>query len=132
MWEKLANTVSDKSDRIYCIIDEPQRGMKGREASKATTIMQKFIKGSDEDHIPPMPVVIGMSATTQRFNALVEGTSSTIHKAIVPADEVRASGLLKDSIVITYPEATVVHNVMSILQAAAADWKANLEPLPPF
>lgn len=45
--------------------------MQGREASKATTIMQKFIKGSSVDGIPPMPVVIGMSATPQRFNALV-------------------------------------------------------------
>ena len=64
IWETLANTVRDKSDRLYFIIDEAHRGMQGREASKATTIMQKFIKGSDEDHIPPMPVVIGMSATT--------------------------------------------------------------------
>ena len=101
--------------------------MQGREASKATTIMQKFIKGSDEDHISPMPVVIGMSATTQRFNALVEGTSSTIHKSIVTADEVRASGLLKDRIVITYPEASAVNNDMAILQAAADDWKEKWE-----
>lgn len=127
IWETLANTVRDKSDRLYFIIDEAHRGMQGREASKATTIMQKFIKGSEEDHIPPMPVVIGMSATTQRFNALVEGTSSTIHKAIVTADEVRASGLLKDRIVITYPEASAVNNDMAILQAAADDWKEKWE-----
>lgn len=95
--------------------------------SKATTIMQKFIKGSDTDKIPPMPVVIGMSATTQRFNALVEGTSSTIHKAVVTADEVRASGLLKDRIVITYPEEESVNNDMAILQAAADDWKQKWE-----
>ena len=127
IWETLANTVRDKSDRLYFIIDEAHRGMQGREASKATTIMQKFIKGSEEDHIPPMPVVIGMSATTQRFNALVEGTSSTIHKSIVTADEVRASGLLKDRIVITYPEASAVNNDMAILQAAADDWKEKWE-----
>ena len=127
IWETLANTVRDKSDRLYFIIDEAHRGMQGREASKATTIMQKFIKGSDEDHISPMPVVIGMSATTQRFNALVEGTSSTIHKSIVTADEVRASGLLKDRIVITYPEASAVNNDMAILQAAADDWKEKWE-----
>ena len=127
IWETLANTVRDKSDRLYFIIDEAHRGMQGREANKATTIMQKFIKGSDEDHIPPMPVVIGMSATTQRFNALVEGTSSTIHKSIVTADEVRASGLLKDRIVITYPEASAVNNDMAILQAAADDWKEKWE-----
>lgn len=95
IWQTIANTVREKSDRLYFIIDEAHRGMQGREAGKATTIMQKFIKGSDEDNIPPMPVVIGMSATTQRFNALVEGTFSTIHKSVVTADEVRASGLLR-------------------------------------
>ncbi|MFQ7542051.1 MAG: DEAD/DEAH box helicase [Lachnospira sp.] len=123
IWQTIANTVIEKSDRLYFIIDEAHRGMQGREAGKATTIMQKFIKGSAEDNIPPMPVVIGMSATTQRFNALVEGTSSTIHKSVVTADEVRASGLLKDRIVITYPEAGSVNNDMAILQAAADDWK---------
>lgn len=127
IWQTLANTVREKSDRLYFIIDEAHRGMQGREASKATTIMQKFIKGSDSDGIPPMPVVIGMSATTQRFNVLVEGTSSTIHKSIVTTDEVRASGLLKDRIVITYPEEGTVNNDMAILQAAADDWKEKWE-----
>lgn len=127
IWETIANTVREKSDHLYFIIDEAHRGMQGREAGKATTIMQKFLKGSIEDRIPPMPVVIGMSATTQRFNALVEGTSSTIHKSVVTADEVRASGLLKDRIVITYPEAGSVNNDMAILQAAADDWKEKWE-----
>ena len=127
IWQTLANTVWEKSDRLYFIIDEAHRGMQGREASRATTIMQKFIKGSEDDGISPMPVVIGMSATTQRFNALVEGTSSTIHKSIVTTDEVRASGLLKDRIVITYPEEGAVNNDMAILQAAADDWKEKWE-----
>lgn len=123
IWQTIANTARKKSDRLYFIIDEAHRGMQGKEAGKATTIMQKFLKGSEEDHIPPMPVVIGMSATTQRFNALVEGTSSTIHKSIVTADEVRSSGLLKDRIVITYPEESSVNKDMAILQAAADDWQ---------
>lgn len=127
IWQTLANTVREKSDRLYFIIDEAHRGMQGLEAGKATTIMQKFLKGSDEDKITPMPVVIGMSATTQRFNKLVEGTSSTIHKSVVTADEVRASGLLKDRIVITYPEEGSVNNDMAILQAAADDWKEKWE-----
>lgn len=123
IWETLANTARDKSDRFYVIIDEAHRGMHGREAGKATTIMQKFIKGSDAEHLPPMPVVIGMSATSERFNRLVEGTSSTIHKSIVTADEVRASGLLKDRIIIVYPEENAHNKDMAILQAAADDWK---------
>ena len=104
IWETIANTIREKSDYLYFIIDEAHRGMQGSEAGKATTIMQKFIKGSEEDGISPMPVVIGMSATTQRFNMIVEGTSSTIHKSVVTVEEVRASGLLKDRIIITYPE----------------------------
>ena len=123
IWETLANTAREKSDRLYLIIDEAHRGMQGREASRATTIMQKFLKGSSEDTLDPMPVVIGMSATSERFNRLVEGTSSTIHKVVVTADEVRASGLLKDRIVITYPEESSLNKDMAVLQAAADDWK---------
>lgn len=123
IWETLANTAREKSDHLYLIIDEAHRGMQGREASRATTIMQKFLKGSSEDKLAPMPVVIGMSATSERFNRLVEGTSSTIHKVVVTADEVRASGLLKDRIVITYPEENSLNKDMAVLQAAADDWK---------
>lgn len=123
IWETLANTAREKSDHLYLIIDEAHRGMQGREAGRATTIMQKFLKGSSEDKLPPMPVVIGMSATSERFNRLVEGTSSTIHKVVVTADEVRASGLLKDRIVITYPEESSLNKDMAVLQAAADNWK---------
>ncbi len=125
IWETLANTAREKSDHLYLIIDEAHRGMQGREASRATTIMQKFLKGSAEDKIAPMPVVIGMSATSERFNCLVEGTSSTVHKVVVTADEVRASGLLKDRIVITYPDENSLNKDMAVLQAAADDWKTK-------
>ena len=123
IWETIANTALQKADRFYVIIDEAHRGMQGREAGKATTIMQKFLKGSPADHLPVMPVVIGMSATSERFNKLVEGTTSTIHKSIVTADEVRASGLLKDRIIIAYPEENTVNKDMAVLQAAVDDWK---------
>ena len=123
IWETLQNTVRDKSDRLYFIIDEAHRGMQGREAGIATSIMQRFLKGSPVNHLGPMPVVIGMSATTQRFNQLVEGTTSTVHKVIVTAAEVRASGLLKDRIIITYPEDANSHSDMAVLQAATDEWK---------
>lgn len=123
IWETLSNTVREKSDRLYFIIDEAHRGMQGREAGKATTIMQKFLKGSEVDHIPPMPVVIGMSATMKRFNRLVENTTSSVHKVIVTPDDVRASGLLKDRIIITYPDEDAANNDMAVLQAAADNWK---------
>lgn len=123
IWETLGNTVYEKSNRLYFIIDEAHRGMKDKAAAKATTIMQKFIKGSEDDNLVPMPVVIGMSATSERFNKLVEETSSTIQKVVVSPDEVRASGLLKDRIVISYSEESSVNKAMAVLQAAADDWK---------
>lgn len=123
IWETLANTAKDKSDRLYIIIDEAHRGMQGREAGRATTIMQKFLKGSPDDGLDAMPVVIGMSATSARFNALVQGTTSTTQYVVVTTDEVRASGLLKDRIVISYPEENTGNKDMAVLQAAAGEWK---------
>ncbi len=123
IWETLANTAREKSDRLYVIIDEAHRGMQGREANRATTIMQKFLKGSSDDRISPMPVVIGMSATSERFDTLVKGTTSSTHYAVVKAEDVRASGLLKDRIVITYPNENSLNKDMAVLQAAADDWK---------
>ena len=122
IWETLQNTIIQKSDRLYLIIDEAHRGMQGKDASTATTIMQKFLKGSKE--IDPFPVVIGMSATTKRFNNLVaDDTVSTIRKVIITTDEVRSSGLLKDRIIVTYPEEDTANRDMAILQAAAVAWK---------
>ena len=127
IWETLRNTAREKADRLYFVIDEAHRGMQGREAGKATTIMQKFIKGSTEDGLAPMPIVIGMSATIERFYALAADTPSTTQKASVTPDEVRASGLLKDRIVITYPDETLVNKDMGVLQAAADEWKDKWE-----
>lgn len=123
IWETLANTARDKSDRLYFIIDEAHRGMQGREAGRATTIMQKFLKGSPSDGIEAMPVVIGMSATSARFNALVQGIASDTQYVVVTTDEVRASGLLKDRIVISYPEENSGNKDMAVLQAAADEWE---------
>ena len=70
IWETVENTAKRKPEKLYFIIDEAHRGMKGREAGRATSIMQKFIKGSSSDNLSPVPVIIGMSATAERFNAL--------------------------------------------------------------
>lgn len=127
IWETLANTAREKSDRLYIIIDEAHRGMQGREAGRATTIMQKFLKGSPDDGLEPMPVVIGMSATIARFNVLVSGIVATTYPVVVTTDEVRASGLLKDRIVISYPEENSGNRDMAVLQAAADEWKDKWE-----
>ena len=122
IWETIENTTKEKADRLYFIIDEAHRGMQGRAAGTATTIMQRFIKGSQPHKLSPVPVVIGMSATAARFNTLVGDTTSTLQKVIISPAQVRASGLLKDRIVITYPEDPTKHGDMAVLQAATDEW----------
>ena len=122
IWQTLQNTAEQKGDHLYVIIDEAHRGMHDREAARATTIMQKFLKGSEDDGLSPMPIVIGMSATDERFRRLVGNISSVRHDVDVRPDEVRSSGLLKDRIIITYPEQESIDD-MVILQAAADEWK---------
>ncbi len=124
IWETIENTARTKADRLYFIIDEAHRGMQGRQAGTATTIMQRFIKGSPEHNLSPIPVVIGMSATSERFDALIgKDTTSSLHKIIVSPAQVRQSGLLKDRIVITYPEDPTKHSDMAVLQAATDEWQ---------
>lgn len=122
IWDTLRNTIQEKSDHLYVIIDEAHRGMQGRKAGQATTIMQKFIMGDRKNNLPVMPVVIGMSATIQRFNALAGNTTSTIQRVTVEAEQVRRSGLLKDQIIVNYPEEGATTNEMAILQAATDEW----------
>ena len=129
IWETLNNTINKKSDRLYFIIDEAHRGAKSkRESGKDTTIMQRFIKGYEfyENNIKfrmePMPVVLGMSATAERFNTLIGDTNSTLQKCIIRADEVKNSGLLKDRIVITYPDDPEKNNDYILLEAATDEW----------
>ena len=126
IWEVLQNTVAEKGERFIVIIDEAHRGAQGRDASRAQTIMQKFIKGSP-DELPKMPVVIGMSATIERFNTLAGTTDSTILPIRVSPDEVRASGLLKDRIIIKYPDDDGSNRMIAVLQAAAAEWKSKVD-----
>lgn len=129
IWDTLENTIREKSDRLFFIIDEAHRGAKTkREKGTDTTIMQRFIKGYNYTYdgiarcMPPMPIVIGMSATAARFNELIGDTTSTLHKCITIADEVRSSGLLKDRIVITYPDDKTKNNDMVLLEAATEEW----------
>lgn len=122
IWETLANTISDKADKLYFIIDEAHRGMRGQEAGRATSTMQKFILGSEKDGLPPVPVVIGMSATIERFNQLVKNSAATNRPVRVSPDEVRSSGLLKDRVIIYYPKDANEQKDMAVLQAATDEW----------
>lgn len=125
IWETIANTVEEKSDRFYVVIDEAHRGANQNDLNRQLTIMQKFIKGSPSDGLPVMPLSIGMSATIERFNKLIANVNSSTHRTSISVDDVRESGLLKDKIVITYPDEDIQNKDMAILQAATDEWKSK-------
>jgi len=123
IWETLQNTILEKSDRLYFIIDEAHRGAKPSESGKATSIMQKFIFGDESVGLSPMPLVIWMSATIERFNSLIGNSNSTVHKTTVSPTDVRRSGLLKEWITINYPDQQIANKDMAVLQAATDEWQ---------
>ena len=123
LWETLTNTAKAKSDRFYVVIDEAHRGMRsGRSGTEAQTIMQRFLLGSPENGLCPMPLVIGVSATPRRFDELLGDTTRTVQRVRINAHDVRESGLLKDRTIIHYPEAATQAE-MTLLSVAASHWK---------
>lgn len=92
--------------------------------------MQRFIKGykTEETSLSPLPFIIGMSATSERFNNLA-GTleNATLRPVLMPPKDVVDSGLLKDKIVIVYPETEKGDDDMTLLEAAAVAWKDKTE-----
>ncbi|MBS3985647.1 MAG: DEAD/DEAH box helicase family protein [Selenomonadales bacterium] len=124
IWETLANTAARQPKSFYVVIDEAHRGTftSIQAENKAQSIMQKFIKGSKEDGLPIMPLVIGVTATPQRFQKLVADTTSTIQKVIVPPEDVRESGLLKDRIIIHFPD-IAINADMTMFKEAVVNWR---------
>ncbi len=98
IWQTLDHTIEQMGPRFVVIIDEAHRGMRTKsDENTAVTIIQRFLKGSDD--VRASPLVLGISATPQRFNDLVAGTR-TVHPVHVDAADVRSSGLLKERIVL--------------------------------
>lgn len=124
IWETLSNTARKYPQHLYVVIDEAHRGtaVSQREINRANSIMQKFIFGSETDGMLPMPLIIGMSATPQRFEALLTGTTNTVQKVAVSVSEVRNSGLLKDRIIIRFPDMPLMAD-MTILKSAVENWQ---------
>ena len=128
IWETLTNTVREYKDKLYLVIDEAHRGtnVSAKAENAAKSIMQKFIMGSAPDGLCKMPLVIGVTATPQRFHKLIENTESPELKVIIKPEDVRDSGLLKDRVVIHYPE-IAINADMTMFQGAVASWQRKAE-----
>ena len=122
IWDTLANTIQKQPENFFVFIDEAHRGMavSPSEQKEAISIIQKFIIGSEK--IPPVPIIVGISATPERFDVLIGSTERVRRRVSVPSDAIRESGLLKDTIRLFYPDANRPTD-FTMLQAATKSWK---------
>lgn len=122
IWETIRNTIEAKPGRFFVIIDEAHRGMiEDNEQIEASTIIQKFIKGSPGE-LPPVPVILGISATPERFNRLIVGTGRMSRPVDVDPADVRESGLIKETIILHHPKREQPTD-MTLLREAAQSLK---------
>lgn len=123
IWETIRNTATERPASFFVMLDEAHRGMqqKPSQRQEATSIVQKFIKGSPGE-IPAIPLITGISATPERFNKLVEGQGRLNKQVVVEPEEVRASGLLKEAIVVFHPTEDQPGDI-TMLRAAVREWQ---------
>lgn len=120
IWEIINRTIARDPARFLLIIDEAHRGMDrptSAVAEQAASITQRFILGSPD--MARSPVILGISATPQRFDDLVAGANRTMRRAEADIAEVRGSGLLKERIIVWRPEHGLEHSEVTLLQRAA-------------
>lgn len=102
IYDTITNTITNKDLTLYLVLDEAHRGMRTR-ARERFTIVQRLING--QGRVPAMPVVFGISATVERFEATMKDVKGRDALPSVQVDSalVQASGLLKDDIVLSIP-----------------------------
>ena len=101
-WEMIANTVAARGKDFLVIWDEAHRGT-GTTASERNTIAGTIVNGGTTNigtSQPAAPVILGISATPDRFRNVMVKAGRTMRLVDVPASEVRKSGLLKDRILL--------------------------------
>lgn len=122
IWQTVANTAKKFPGNFYLVIDEAHRGMtQTRALNEARTIVQKFILGDKEVGLPSVPLIIGMSATPERFQTLIAQTKRVKRDVEIPVADVIASGLLKESVVVSYPEGAEGNVDFTLLEKAVDD-----------
>lgn len=103
LWDTIRNTIEEPALTLYLVLDEAHRGM-GDPNAERTTIVKRLING--EKGVPGIPVVLGISATVERFNTAMEAAQNRTRLQDVKVDPTRVqeSGLLKDTIVLDIPD----------------------------
>lgn len=128
VWDMIANTVRERGEDFIVIWDEAHRGS-GTSNTERKTIAGTIVGGGPTNIgtvQPAAPVVLGISATPDRFHAAMRAANRVERLHAVKAGEVRESGLLKDRILLrSVGESQSANNTM--LALAVDDLKTSDE-----
>ncbi len=107
IWDTIKNTIDDPELTLYLMLDEAHRGMGNpskAQAAEKSTIVTRLINGAGG--VPGIPIVLGISATVERFTKAMAGAQgrTTLPDVRVDATRVQESGLLKDTIILDIPK----------------------------
>ncbi|MDR3159405.1 MAG: DEAD/DEAH box helicase family protein [Zoogloeaceae bacterium] len=147
IWDTIRNTIEDPALTLYLVLDEAHRGMGNPTVAaqhEKSTLVKRLING--EKGVPGIPVVLGISATVERFNRAMEGAKGriTLPNVEVDATRVQDSGLLKDTIALDIPDETgqfdtvLARRAANKLRESTAEWAAyakqqdNFDPVIPL
>lgn len=103
IWDTIRNTIEDPDLTLYLVLDEAHRGMRDR-VQGTQTIVTRLING--QGGVPGIPVVLGISATVQRFDEAIRSMEgrTALPNVVVSSKLVQDSGLLKDTINLDVPD----------------------------
>lgn len=108
IWETFANTVKERGSNFIVVIDEAHHGV--QTVREKATITARIIDGDEENSSQRVPIVIGISATGNKFKAAMSskanhhGSARSLVEVVVPTKDVQESGLIKDRIVLYSPQ----------------------------
>jgi DNA or RNA helicases of superfamily II len=135
-YDVLTDTIEDEDINLYLMIDEAHLGIgtgdnKGTTENENKTIYAKLIDGQSGIN-PPMPVVIGITATPTRFQNAMQGRANrnTMSPVVVKNESVRNAGIIKDTIELRSPKSSQKALNQDLRQACAklaemsAHWNA--------
>jgi len=106
LWETIGNTIANSEKTVYFVLDEAHRGFNERGDRNRDTIVQQLVSGTTTGQV--MPIVVGISATIDRFDdamkaASARGDRTVLTPVSVEPRRVQESGLLKDIVLLDIP-----------------------------
>ncbi|MBQ1051626.1 DEAD/DEAH box helicase family protein [Micromonospora sp. C51] len=128
LWDTIANTIRDRPYGFVVVVDEAHRGLSTAKDTR-DTIVSRIIGGNAGDQ-PEVPVVWGISAVPRRFREAMAQRGRTVKSHTVAIEDVRASGLLKDQIILGHTkgihaaESTLLRHAVEKIREYEARWAA--------